>query len=484
MDWCSPSALAAPTLCVIPFSRPEQARPSQRISHELHQHKPPSAAGILERGENELLVLRQRWASSRCWHWLFHRALPMMAIKTSTVRSSCFTWVAYCMPPVPPSVVLPQVKSPRHLGVGLVWRARYKMPVVPSGAAHDIVRQLVEVRASCSRSFLVTQWSEAPVCRARYELLGTMGMPGRCETSVANGCARVGDITLLASSGAALRQPARSLGVACCTLPILPLVVLSWVKGPRRASIGPIERALHRPPFMLGTDWQCCHSVVSRDSYMSKECSPLNRAVIILPDVPPAALAHEDVSRRLCTKGRLTDANAPRSRAFPVIFQSADASGRCGTGIVNINVEKRARERSPFAGVTCHTPPIALLVASPWVKRFSRLSTGLVWRARCGLPCVLGIIRRCYNGVVNENRHMSIRCSPLNGAVLIPPGALPAAHARVGASCLLSHGLGSALALTALVRLLHKAVSTQEREGKQGRSLLRRPMSHLFFFFF
>ena len=196
MDWCSPSALAAPTLRVIPFSRPEQARPSQRISHELHQHKPPSAAGVLERGENESSVLRQRWASSRCWHWLFRRALPMMAVKTSAVRSSCFTWVAYCMPPVPPSVVLLQVKSPRHLGVGLIWRASCKMPVVPPGAAHDIVRQLVEVRVSCSRSFLVTQWSEAPVCRVCYELPGAMGMPGRCEASVANGCARVGDITL------------------------------------------------------------------------------------------------------------------------------------------------------------------------------------------------------------------------------------------------------------------------------------------------
>ena len=123
-------------------------------------------------------------------------------------------------------------------------------------------------------------------------------------------------------------------------------------------------------------------------------------------------------------------------------------------------------------------PPIALLIASPWVKRFGHLSTGLIWRAHCGLPYALGIVRQCCNGVVSENRHMSIECSPLNGVVPIPPGTMPAALVRVDASCPLSHGLGSALALTTLVRLLHKTVSIWEREGKQGRSLLRRPASH------
>ena len=234
---------------------------------------------------------------------------------------------AILRPPPSRVALMPPVCSPiALLEVGSI---ALSMPAVPLGSAHGIVivGRLANANAPCSRSFLVTQWSEAPICHARYELPGAMGMPGRCEASVANGCARVGDITLLASSGAELRQPAHSLGVACCTLPILPLIVLSWVKGPRHVSIGLIERAFHRLPFTLGTGWQCCHSVVNRDSYMSKECSPLNRAVIILPDVPPAALAHEDASRHLCTKGRLTDANAPHSHAFPVIFQSVDASG-------------------------------------------------------------------------------------------------------------------------------------------------------------
>ena len=270
MEWCSPSALAAPTLRVIPFSRPEQAWPFQRVSHELHQHKPPSAAGILERGENKLSVLRQRWASSRCWHWLFRRALPMMAIKTSAVRSSCIAWVAYCMPPVPPSVVLPQVKSPCHLCVGLIWRARYKMPVVPPGAAHDIVRQWVEARVSCYRSFLVIQRSEVHICQVRCEQLNTLNTPRRYGVSTVNRYAYTSAIKRSPPSGTTSMPPVWSRVVA---------MLLNREHG-------------------------------------ASSSQPMS----LVPVVPTGAVRG--------ILGKQTSTDAPRSRSFPVICQLADDSRR------------------------------------------------------------------------------------------------------------------------------------------------------------
>jgi hypothetical protein len=198
--------------------------------------------------------------------------------------------------------------------------AAWLMPVGLPGVAQGVLRKGVNVNTPSSRSFPVIP-SAASLSR-------------RCETSIINGCACMDDITLLASSRAALIQPTRSLGVVCCAPPVLLLVVLSWVKGPRCVSVGLVERALHRPPFTLGAGWRCCYSVVSRDSYLSTKCSPLNRAVIILPDVLPAALAQEDAPHRLCPKGQLTGANAPRSCSFPESLVRVGASRHliCGLG--------------------------------------------------------------------------------------------------------------------------------------------------------
>ena len=72
---------------------------------------------------------------------------------------------------------------------------------------------------------------------------------------------------------------------------------------------------------------------------------------------------------------------------------------------------------------------------------------------------------------------MSIKCSPLNGAALIPPSALPAALVRADAFRRSIHGLGSAFVPVTLVWPLYEAVSTWEQEGERGCSLFRWPTS-------
>ena len=116
--------------------------------------------------------------------------------------------------------------------------------------------------------------------------------------------------------------------------------------------------------------------------------------VLSVPVGPPDA-AHDIL-------GQLTSADAPCSRSFPVIFQLADVSRWCETGIVNINVKKSTGKHSPFARVAYRMPPVLPPVVSLWVKSLHRVSIGLVERARRKLPYALGTVRRCYNGVVSE----------------------------------------------------------------------------------
>ena len=213
-------------------------------------------------------------------------------------------------------------------------------------------------------------------------------------------------------------------------------------------------------------------SPLYRAALMPPVCLPsafLEVGVVVLsvPVGPPDA-AHDIL-------GQSTSDDTPRSRSFPVILQSADASRRCETGIVRIDVKKSVVKRSPFTGVACHTLPILLLVASPWGKCLRRLGIGLIWRARDKVPDTLGTSQWRCDSIINGGGHMSAGRSPSYGEVLIPPGALPAAHARVGASCFLSHGLGSALALTASVWPLYEAINIREQEGERGSSPLRWP---------
>ena len=128
----------------------------------------------------------------------------------------------------------------------------------------------------------------------------------------------------------------------------------------------------------------------------------------------------------------------PAPTLFPSFFQSAEASRRCETGAVSINVKRSAVKRSPSARVALCMLPVILLIALPRGKSFRRLSVGFVERARRKLPYALGTVRRRCNGVVSEKRrHMSIECSPLNRAVIILPGVLPAALAQEDAPCCL-----------------------------------------------
>ena len=123
----------------------------------------------------------------------------------------------------------------------LVDIAELLMPVGLSGVARGVLRKRANANTSRSRSFPIIP-SAASLSR-------------RCEASVINGCACMVDIMLLASSGAALIQPTRPLGVARCAPPIPPLVALLWVKSHSHPGVGLVGRARCKPPDALGTSW-------------------------------------------------------------------------------------------------------------------------------------------------------------------------------------------------------------------------------------
>ena len=202
---------------------------------------------------------------------------------------------------------------------------------VPPGAAHDILGQSTSADAPRSCSFPVT-----------------------CQ----------------------LADESRRYEAAHHTLPVLPPVVLLWVGSRRHLNIGLVWRAHYKMPYAQGTSRQCYNDIVNKNGYINTSAgrSPSFGAAL---EWPVYALR------------KRASANAPCSRSFPVILQSADVSRRCETSIVSISVKKSAgRQRSPFAGVAYYTPPIIRLAAPPWVKKslppeyWARLESPL-WTALC-----------------------------------------------------------------------------------------------------
>jgi hypothetical protein len=126
---------------------------------------------------------------------------------------------------------------------------------------------------------------------------------------------------------------------------------------------------------------------IGASALMPPVCSPaaffeVGVVALSVPIAPPGT-AHDIV-------GRLTGAIRPAPALFLSLFQSADASRRCETGIVRIDVKKSVVRRSPFTGVACRTLPILLIVALPRGKCLRRLGIGLVWRACDKVPDTLG----------------------------------------------------------------------------------------------
>ncbi|KAF8635775.1 hypothetical protein AX14_010502 [Amanita brunnescens Koide BX004] len=233
------------------------------------------------------------------------------------------------------------------------------MPVVPPGATHDIMimGQLAHAYAPRSRSLSVTKRNEAYAWQARSEQPNTTGIPGQCEANIVKKDNRVSAVEHSHMSGAAYMPPNPLhltllwLVVALSTLVVAPGATHDIVgrlvntNAPRSRfylvvcqSGEPAWRGTELPDAM-DVSRQCGVSIVNKDIYVNAILHSLLSRVALMPPIclPVALLEVGSVAlsmpavplgaaHDIVIVGRLANANAPRSRAFPVIFQSADAS--------------------------------------------------------------------------------------------------------------------------------------------------------------
>ena len=252
---------------------------------------------------------------------------------TSAMRCSHLPGATIMLPVLSPVVLL-------RLGI-----VTLSMPAVPPGAAHDIMRQWVEARASCYRSFLVIQQSEVHICQVRCEQLSTLNAPRRYGVSTVNRYAYTSAIKRSPPSGTTSMPPVWSCVVAMSlvpvvptgavrgilgkqtsadapcsrsfpvilqladdsrrykaahhTPPILPPVVSLQVGSRRRLGIGLVWRARDKVPDTLGTSRRYYDSVINRGGHMSAGRSPSHGAVLMQLGVPPAAFVRASASCHL-----------------------------------------------------------------------------------------------------------------------------------------------------------------------------------------